>query len=113
MPERKTNRTQVGHSPARLRLAALFERNGYIRAPSDEQRQRLGEKYKKGWEVRLALHSREELSETRRLLGEVGIRAGKPYKKEKQWVQPIYGKNAVDIFTGWVARVSPGAPRES
>lgn len=86
----------------RDRLAQLFQRNGYIRAPREERRQEIGRRYHKGWEVRLVLNSEEELEEVRGLLEQAGLKAGRPFKKSRQWAQPIYGKGAVDIFRGWV-----------
>ena len=85
------------------RLAQIFQRNGYIRAPRDERRRALGPRYKKGWEVRLVLKSQEELVDVHRLLEQSGLKAGRPFKKSRQWVQPIYSKKAVDFFTRWAA----------
>ncbi len=83
------------------RLAQLFQRNGYIRVPRDERRRELGPRYKKGWEVRLVLKSEEELEEARRLLEQAGLKPGSPFRKSKQWAQPVYGKKAVDFFSRW------------
>jgi len=83
------------------RLLQLFRRNGYTRAPRDERRRELGRKYKKGWEVRLVLKTQEELDEVRGLLAQAGLKAAKPFKKSKRWAQPIYGKEAVELFLQW------------
>jgi hypothetical protein len=107
MPRRKPEPPDL--DPARHpqdRLAQLFQRNGYIRAPSEERRRELGPRYKKGWEVRLALTSRAELDEVRRLLREMGLGPAKPFRKATQWVQPVYGRKAVDIFEGWSGQVA-------
>ncbi len=85
----------------RARLAQLFERNGYVRLPHEERRRELGSKYEKGWEVRLVLNTQSELDEVRPLLERMGLKPGRPVKKSNQWVQPIYGKQAVDLFSAW------------
>jgi hypothetical protein len=79
-------------------LVALFRRNGYVRVVNEERRRELGQKYKKGYEVRLVARSKEELENMRRSLEKVGFKPGKPYKKRAQFVQPIYGKSAVAWF---------------
>ena len=81
-------------------LITFFERNGCVRLADEKRRQQLGQKYKKGYEVRLVAYSEEELKNIRQLLLRVGFKAGKPYKKNYQIVQPIYGKTAVDWFKG-------------
>lgn len=58
----------------------------------------MGQKYKKGYEVRLVANSKEELEDMRQLLQQSGFKPGKPYKKHFQFVQPVYGKLAVDWF---------------
>jgi hypothetical protein len=83
------------------RLAQLFQRNGYIRVPQEARRRELGPRYKKGFEVRLVLKSEEELEEARHLLEQAGLKAGRPFKKFKEFAQPIYGKRAVDLFSPW------------
>jgi len=91
----------VSAKAATARLAQLFQRNGYIRVPREARRRELGSRYKKGWEVRLVLKSEEELEEARHLVEQAGLKAGKAFKKYKQYAQPIYGKGAVDLFSRW------------
>ncbi len=79
-------------------LAYFFRRNGYVRLPDKKLRKELGQKYKKGYEVRLVANSQEELNKMRQLLMRVGFRPGKPFQKRKQFVQPIYGKRSVEAF---------------
>jgi len=83
-----------------MKLADVFRRNGYVRAPDMEKRKQFGLKYRKGWEVRLVLASEEDLEETRRLLAKAGLTAGQPFTKHSRWVQPVYGKTAVEFFVG-------------
>lgn len=80
-------------------LIAFFRRNGCVRLVDEERREKLGQKYKKGYEVRLTANSKEELETMRQLLAQSGLKPGKPYKKRRQFVQPVYGKAAVDWFT--------------
>ena len=81
------------------RLVSLLQRNGCFRSPHQKLRKKLGQQYKKGWEVRFILNSGKELSEVRRLLKGLDIQGGSAYKKRSQWVQPIYGKDAVGRFS--------------
>lgn len=77
----------------------MFEQSGYVRRFDPERRKRVGSSlYKKGFEVRLVLTSEEELREARRLLEVVGLRPGKPFRKNSRFVQPIYGRSALDWF---------------
>jgi hypothetical protein len=86
---------------ASRRLAELFRRNGYYRLPNTKRREEMRTLYKKGWEVRLILRSQRELREARRLLKLAGLRGGRPWRKGKRWAQPVYGKEAVDLFRKW------------
>jgi hypothetical protein len=85
---------------AKSRLLEYFQRNGYMRFPNMKQRKN-NPNYKKGHEVRLVLYSREELDEVISLLELVGLSGGRPFQKNQQVVQPIYGKDAVDAFLEW------------
>lgn len=79
-------------------LRELFQRNGCVRMPNPERIKALGwNKYKKGYEVRLALRE-SELEHVRRLLQQAGFKPGKPYRKSRQVIQPVYGKEAVEWF---------------
>jgi hypothetical protein len=84
---------------ARIELAALLERNGNIRFPSDDRGSS-----KKGWEVRWVAKDWGEADHIRILLAAVGLSAASPYVKRTQIVQPVYGRNAVEMFLG-TARV--------
>lgn len=86
-----------GVSPEAL-LLRYFRRNGYIRTVNVKRRQQLGQKYKKGYEVRLVANSESELAHIRTLLEQVGFKAGKPFRKHYQMVQPVYGKKIMEWF---------------
>jgi hypothetical protein len=89
-------------SSARKQLLEFFNRNGYIRYPDLKIRKKAGcMKYKKGWEVRLTAKTDKELDLIRNLLDKVGLKKGKPFKKEKSIIQPIYGKQAVEWFSNY------------
>ena len=79
-------------------LIAFFLRNGCVRVMNEERRKAEGQKYKKGYEVRLVAKSKEELEDMRQLLQQFGFKPGNPYKKFLQFVQPVYGKSAVEWF---------------
>ncbi|GAB4396069.1 MAG: hypothetical protein OHK0052_16810 [Anaerolineales bacterium] len=80
-------------------LIALFRRNGCIRVVDEERRKTQGQKYRKGYEVRFVAKSQEELATIRTALEILGFKPGKPYQKVRQFVQPVYGKTAVAMFT--------------
>jgi hypothetical protein len=81
------------------RLGALFRRNGYMRKQDIGRLKAEGHgAYKKGDEVRLVADSIMELEVIRRLLRQAGFRPGAPFRKAKQWGQPIYGRQAVARF---------------
>ena len=80
-------------------LAGFFRRNGYTRW-QDAGRQRREDYwgYKKGDEVRLVAESLRELALIRRLLRRAGFRPGRPFRKGRQYRQPVYGRQAVASF---------------
>jgi hypothetical protein len=80
------------------RLTFYFARNGYLRGQSNDRLDEGHEAYKKGWEVRLVLHSSSEVDEVRRLIERAGMRPGKVFQKHQCWIQPIYGRDAVMRF---------------
>ena len=83
----------------RARLKFFFERNGYLRAPNAVRKQNEGhDKYKKGYEVRLVARDADELEEIRNLLEAAGFSLAKSHVKARQFIQPIYGKGAVERF---------------
>lgn len=83
---------------AEVKLIQYFRRNGYVRVVNPKRREELGQKYKKGYEVRLVAYTENELEEMRELLSQVGFRPGKQFPKHHQFVLPIYGRKAVEWF---------------
>ena len=79
-------------------LAAFFRRNGYIRRLEPVRRKVEGRLYKKGAEVRLVAESAAELRLIRRLLRQAGFKVARPFRKGRQWRQPLYGVQAVARF---------------
>lgn len=85
-----------------LALVQFYRRNGYMRVPNEALREDAPREYKKGYEIRLIARSQRELTAMRRMIRQVDLRPGKPFPKHKQWVQPIYGRDAMDLFTTWL-----------
>lgn len=56
------------------------------------------QKYKKGYELRFTARTQTELKKVRGLLARAGYRPGNPYGKGQQWIQPVYGREAVERF---------------
>jgi hypothetical protein len=80
-------------------LAGFFRRNGYVRWQDARRQRREGYwAYKKGDEVRLVAESLRELALIRRLLRRAGFRPGRPFRKGRQYRQPLYGRPAVARF---------------
>jgi hypothetical protein len=85
---------------AEAALKQLFREHGYLRVADLERRTELGSRvYKKGYEVRLVVSTRAELARVRRMLSQVGLKPGRPFKKGLQWIQPIYSMTAVKWFS--------------
>lgn len=81
------------------RLRGFYRRNGYVRRCNVERRDALGAQvYKKGDEVRLVAHSFAELAVIRRLLRAAGFKPGRPFRKARQYRQPVYGRGEVARF---------------
>jgi hypothetical protein len=86
------------------RLAAFFQRNGYVRKQNRRRLQVEGyRRYKKGTELRLVAASRFELWLIQRLLRQAGFKPGRAFMKGRQFRQPVYGRDAVKRFLGLVA----------
>lgn len=99
------NRAARVKLPLRLvkQLAVFFNRNGYIRWQDADRVAEEGWRiYKKGDEVRLVAHTTSELFKIRRLLREAGFNPGRPFRKGRQWRQPIYGKREVARFLAMI-----------
>lgn len=89
-------------SRAAGQLRVFYQRNGYIRRVDPVRQLRDGQLYKKGAEVRLVADSDRELHRIRRLLRLAGFSPGKPFRKGKQWRQPLYGVEAVARFLAMI-----------
>ena len=48
--------------------------------------------------MRLTANTGAELLTVRRLLRAAGFKPGRPFRKAKQWRQPVYGRAAVPRF---------------
>jgi len=79
-------------------LKSCFVANGCVRIADSASRNAEGQKYKKGYEVRLVATSLDELFDIQGLLVEAGISFGRPYVKARRIVQPIYGRDNVKRF---------------
>jgi hypothetical protein len=78
-------------------LAEYLRANSYARVPDETRQEEEGwSAYKKGYELRIVVKTQDDLRKVRRLLKEAGIHPGKAFRKSLQWVQPIYGKQAVN-----------------
>ena len=91
---------------AAAELAASFEQNGSYRAPNQKRRKRDGQAYKKGYEIRLTAGSASDLRRLRALLREVGLSPGKPYRKARRIILPLYGRDAVERFCELISPVA-------
>lgn len=82
-------------------LRAMLAGSGYARvADLAKRKQRGSASYKKGYEVRFVLATKEELAHVRRLLKAAGFEPGKPFAKHSKLVQPVYGREAVERLRG-------------
>jgi len=79
-------------------LVDFCQRNGCMRTVDAKRRTDEGPNYRKGYEIRLVGRNRKELYLIRRLLKRARLKGGKPHRNSNQWVQPIYGKAAVETF---------------
>ena len=89
--------TATKESPEAM-LRQFFRRGGYVRVVDRARRKEIGPLYKKGYEVRLVVKTRDELLEVRRLLRAVGFTPAATFRKHNRIVQPIYGKAAAEWF---------------
>lgn len=85
-------------------LVKYFNSNGYFRIPDENLRKIKGQDYKKGYEVRLVANDEKELSNINFLLIKAGFKVGKSFQKNNKFVQPIYGKDAVEKFQSLLSK---------
>jgi hypothetical protein len=93
-------------------LKQFFQQHGYVRVANETRKEQLGQKYKKGYEVRLVVKTQSELAHIRQLLHQIGFKAGKPFQKHSRIVQPIYGQSAVEWFSSTTLSEGKGARRK-
>jgi hypothetical protein len=96
------NTSAVATRDVIVRLVAHYLRNGYFRWQDSERLAAEGRSYKKGDELRFAAATRAELAEIRRLLRAAGFKYGRPYRKAKEYRQPVYGREQVARFIAMV-----------
>jgi hypothetical protein len=92
------NATQANLDEAAVALVEAFYQSGCFRLPDLRQRTEAGRGYKKGYEIRLAVPTKNRLQALRRWLKALGFKPAKPFLKRAHWVQPVYGKEAVVQF---------------
>ncbi len=85
----------------RRRLARFFRRNAYCRRPDSTRQQKGRRSYHKGWEVRLVLKDEDEVALVCALIRKVGFNPGRPFRKGRKWIVPVYGQEAVESFRAW------------
>ena len=93
-------------SSLKSQLANYFLRNGYFRFPDENLRKLKGQNYKKGYEVRLVTNDEKELLKLSSLLDKAGFKVSKPFRKNNKYVQPIYGKDAVEKFQNLIKDIN-------
>ncbi len=103
-PRKRRNAAPPEASPQLLK--EIFMHNAYIRVPNKERQKELGQKYKKGYEVRFAVKTEDEVEALSRLLREAGFSPARPFRKAKQIILPVYGEKAVACILA-VRKTSP------
>ena len=95
-------------SAARRRAVEYFHAGACVRRPNEDRFEEGAGSYKKGWEIRFSLRSRAECAVLKRVLTAAGLRPGRPYQKHgKTWITPMYGREQVARFLGWVDKAGP------
>lgn len=100
--------TLRGFTAAQRELADRFlASGGSIRKPHESRKSEGSRRYKKGWEIRFNVASKTEAAALQALLQRAGLQGGRPYKKRpNRWIQPLYGRDHVQQFLGWLDQVS-------
>jgi hypothetical protein len=99
--------------PSRVlnRLAAYFDRNGYVRRRMIESQSSGGGRSARcADELRLTAQSDQELQLIRRLLQQAGFKPGRAFAKKRQFRIPVYGRRAVERFLALVDRQENAEP---
>ncbi|MBI3194153.1 MAG: hypothetical protein HYZ34_06775 [Ignavibacteriae bacterium] len=80
-------------------LKEVFLRSEDVRTPDKKLQTTQGtQKYKKGYEIRLTVYSADELESVKKKLRLYNVTYGKPFKKARRFIIPIYGKDTVKRF---------------
>jgi hypothetical protein len=87
-------------------LKEYIRENSYARVPDEDRQEEGWSSYKKGYEMRIVVKSQADVRNVKRLLTDVHIKAGKPYRKAQQWVLPVYGKDSVRQLVALKPRTS-------
>ena len=85
--------------PVAKQLAAFFRRNGYVRPPA--RKRKPGHErglFRRGYEFRLTAGSPSELRLICALLRRAGFKPGRPFVKDRQFRQPVYGREELERF---------------
>lgn len=90
--EEITGPAKMGTKDAMSVLKKFFNRNGYVRTRDEKKAEKLGNTYKKGYEVRFVAMSASELATLRRAIKSMGFEPNRPYQKHSRWIQPLYGR---------------------
>src|SRR5574337_136091 len=99
---KKINTKRKRNNPSQL--VFFFKRNGHFRIPDKKRKKEGSQVYKKGYEIRLLAATKTELKIINLLLKKSGFKPGKPFEKGNQFVQPVYGKQAVKEFRHLLAK---------
>lgn len=73
------------------KFVSLIRNSAYFKRPNYSKREQMGQKYHKGFEVRISCIE-EEIEKVQNICAAVNINTGNPYKKSKyRYIVPIYG----------------------
>jgi hypothetical protein len=80
-------------------LKIVYSLCGYMRFPKMNHgirtKYKKRKEYKRGWETRFVVRTREEINLIRKLINIAGFKPRKPFKKSNKIVQPVYGKELI------------------
>lgn len=73
-------------------LRAIYLKQGLLKI------KRATRKSHSGWEIRLAASSPEEAQSIERALKSLRLRSGRPFRKNRRIIVPLYGESQVHLF---------------
>lgn len=95
---------------ARRTIREQYRQSGCVRWANQVRREsETSQKYKKGYEARIACGTLREVAQLSKALKTLGLVHGRPYAKNRQTVVPVYGKERVETIMK-IARLAR-APR--